>query len=190
MVPRAEASAVWSPSRTASAASSSRRRSPRRRPGRPCAACRAGRRRRRRRRARRPSAAASWPSRTSSVWASNRPSVTRPASSQGASAACAADGTSRNAAAAASETRRRPRTASVLELEPELARRLRDLAGDRLGVALRLGAERVRVGGGELLAALLLGQQPAGELVQLLEVGLGLGAWSALTFSTLGWIES
>ncbi len=55
-----------------------------------------------------------------------------------------------------------------------MLRRLRDLAGDRLGLALRLGAKRVGLLGRELLAvgllvpkALHIGEEPG-------ELGLGL----------------
>ena len=58
---------------------------------------------------------------------------------------------------------------SVLELDPELAGGLRDLARDGLGLVLRLAAERVGILGRERLAAGLLLAQALGEAVQALQ---------------------
>ena len=68
---------------------------------------------------------------------------------------------------------------AFLQFDFELLGRLRHLAGDRLGLGLRLGAERVGLLGGELLAAGLAVAQVGGEGDQALQLLPGLLAPAA-----------
>src|SRR5215217_4345007 len=61
-----------------------------------------------------------------------------------------------------------------LQLDVQAAGRLGDLAGDRLRAGLGLGAERLRLVRGELLAAGLRVAQALRERCQLRQVALGL----------------
>src|SRR3954449_2976172 len=109
----------------------------------------------------------------SSACASKSRWLTRSAACEGVTSAARA-GALVSSAASATSNHSRPRTRSVLQLEVQLSGGLRDLAGDRLGLDLRVGAEGVGLRRRERLPALLLVEQALGELVELGQLRLGL----------------